>query len=126
MGGHYPAGGINIGPAMAFGYIAGRDLAGVDMAPAATADASSGTASDWPAPGYREPGVIVRVNRRRRSGRPSIRAGPADEGDHNRGQKHPPIQLPLAADELCTDPQPELETAEVELAGIRTGVGHPS
>lgn len=30
MGGHYPAGGINIGPAMAFGYIAGRDLAGAD------------------------------------------------------------------------------------------------
>jgi succinate dehydrogenase/fumarate reductase flavoprotein subunit len=28
MGGHYPAGGINIGPAMAFGYVAGRDLAG--------------------------------------------------------------------------------------------------
>ena len=29
MGGHYPAGGVNIGPAMAFGHIAGRDLAGV-------------------------------------------------------------------------------------------------
>jgi succinate dehydrogenase/fumarate reductase flavoprotein subunit len=29
MGGHYPAGGINIGPAMAFGFIAARDLAGV-------------------------------------------------------------------------------------------------
>jgi hypothetical protein len=29
MGGHYPAGGINIGPAMAFGYVVGRDLAGV-------------------------------------------------------------------------------------------------
>ena len=29
MGGHYPAGGINMGPAMAFGYVAGRDLAGV-------------------------------------------------------------------------------------------------
>lgn len=28
MGGHYPAGGINLGPAMTFGYVAGRDLAG--------------------------------------------------------------------------------------------------
>ena len=28
MGGHYPAGGINLGPALAFGYLAGRDLAG--------------------------------------------------------------------------------------------------
>jgi succinate dehydrogenase/fumarate reductase flavoprotein subunit len=34
MGGHYPAGGINIGPAMAFGYLVGRDLAGSgDRAP---------------------------------------------------------------------------------------------
>ena len=28
FGGHYPSGGINIGPAMVFGYVAGRHLAG--------------------------------------------------------------------------------------------------
>ncbi|MEV4730106.1 FAD-dependent oxidoreductase [Saccharopolyspora sp. NPDC049426] len=28
LGGHYPAGGINIGPAMTFGWISGRELAG--------------------------------------------------------------------------------------------------
>lgn len=27
MGGHYPAGGINLGPALTFGYLVGRDLA---------------------------------------------------------------------------------------------------
>ncbi len=29
MGGHYPSGGINLGPAMAFGFVAGCDAAGV-------------------------------------------------------------------------------------------------
>ncbi|QVQ54480.1 hypothetical protein J4H86_12900 [Spiractinospora alimapuensis] len=28
MGGHYPAGGINLGPAMTFGHVAGVTLAG--------------------------------------------------------------------------------------------------
>ncbi|OYW10789.1 MAG: hypothetical protein B7Z53_00040 [Rhodospirillales bacterium 12-71-4] len=30
MGGHYPSGGITLGPAMTFGWIAGRTLAGVE------------------------------------------------------------------------------------------------
>jgi succinate dehydrogenase/fumarate reductase flavoprotein subunit len=42
MGGHYPSGGINIGPAMTFGYIAGRDAAGAtgyeNLIPAARND----------------------------------------------------------------------------------------
>ena len=32
MGGHYPSGGINLGPAMTFGFIAGRHAAGADAA----------------------------------------------------------------------------------------------
>ncbi len=32
MGGHYPAGGVNIGPALTFGYLAGRELAGARTA----------------------------------------------------------------------------------------------
>jgi succinate dehydrogenase/fumarate reductase flavoprotein subunit len=41
MGGHYPAGGINIGPAMAFGYLAGRDLAGLTAADPTTATSTA-------------------------------------------------------------------------------------
>jgi hypothetical protein len=29
MGGHYPSGGINLGPAMTFGFVAGRHAAGI-------------------------------------------------------------------------------------------------
>ena len=29
MGGHYPSGGINLGPAMTFGFVAGRHVAGI-------------------------------------------------------------------------------------------------
>lgn len=34
MGGHYPAGGINLGPALTFGYVAGLELAGLGAAAA--------------------------------------------------------------------------------------------
>jgi len=37
MGGHYPSGGINLGPAMTFGFIAGRHAAGADADPASAA-----------------------------------------------------------------------------------------
>ena len=30
MGGHYPSGGITLGPAMTFGYIAARDMVGAN------------------------------------------------------------------------------------------------
>ena len=36
MGGHYPSGGITLGPAMTFGYIAGRLLAGLPVATGST------------------------------------------------------------------------------------------
>jgi succinate dehydrogenase/fumarate reductase flavoprotein subunit len=41
MGGHYPAGGINIGPAMTFGFVAAEDLAGVPAAAPDVAGAQS-------------------------------------------------------------------------------------
>ena len=44
MGGHYPAGGINLGPAMTFGYIAGCHAAGAAIEPAGRAARAPGAA----------------------------------------------------------------------------------
>lgn len=41
MGGHYPSGGITLGPAMVFGYLAGRTLAGLED------DRSDATTFEW-------------------------------------------------------------------------------
>lgn len=41
FGGHYPSGGITLGPAMTFGYIAGRVLAGLPAAEALTSERTS-------------------------------------------------------------------------------------
>lgn len=51
MGGRYPSGGVNLGPAMTFGYVAGRDLAGV------TVYEDDGTT--FPSPEYRSTGHEV-------------------------------------------------------------------
>lgn len=50
MGGHYPAGGINLGPALTFGYLVGRDLA---SGPETRAGASAAEQQDHPATGAR-------------------------------------------------------------------------
>lgn len=44
MGGRYPSGGVNLGPAMTFGYLAGRDLAGVSIY---EDDGTNAPSPDW-------------------------------------------------------------------------------
>jgi hypothetical protein len=61
MGGHYPAGGINLGPALTLGYIAGRDLANAthyedDGTPAAEETAGNEVDNEPQRPAAEEPG----------------------------------------------------------------------